>query len=199
MASRNPQQTRERLLQCAFNEMHAHGYQGMRVDDVLRESGLRKGAFYHHFDSKAELAYAVLEEEIKPLVESIWIEPLAGIVDPVNDIAAMLDELGKRVPPSMIRYGCPLNNLAQEMSAQDDAFNERIQAIFNEWTTALSAVFESAKRSGYVSSKIDSEAVALFFIAALEGCIGIFKLNQSAQQWDACRSQIKIYLNSLRP
>jgi AcrR family transcriptional regulator len=199
MVSRNPQQTRQRLLQSAFKEIHAHGFQGMRVDEVLRLSGLRKGAFYHHFSSKTELGYAVLEEQVKPLVESVWLAPLSEIEDPVQDIPRMLDDLGQRIPPSMREYGCPLNNLAQEMSTQDEGFRERIALLLDNWITAFEEVFERGKKGGHIGKEVNSRAVSRFVVAILEGCIGVFKVEQSAQQWVACRSQIAAYLSTLRP
>lgn len=199
MTTRNPQQTRERLLQTAFQEIHAHGFQGMRVDEVLRLSGLRKGAFYHHFASKTELGYAVLEEQIRPLVESLWLEPLVDVTDPVRDLPRLLDDLGDRVPPAMRQHGCPLNNLAQEMASQDEGFRRRIAQVFAGWIDAFAAVLEGGKAGGYVRDDVDSRTVARFVVAVLEGCIGIFKVEHSAEQWAACRSQLSTYLETLRP
>ncbi len=199
MTTRNPRQTRERLLQTAFQEIHAHGFQGMRVDEVLRLSGLQKGAFYHHFGSKTELGYAVLEEQIRPLVESVWLDPLANIEDPVRDLPQLLENLGERIPPAMREHGCPLNNLAQEMAGQDDGFRERIAHLFSHWIDAFEMTFEKAKASGHIRDEVDSRAVARFMIAALEGCIGVFKVDHAPEQWAACCSQIASYLNTLRP
>jgi AcrR family transcriptional regulator len=199
MTARNPLQTRERLLQTAFQEIHAHGFQGMRVDEVLRLSGLQKGAFYHHFSSKTDLGHAVLEERIRPLVESVWLEPLAKIKDPVRDLPRLLDDLGERIPPAMRRHGCPLNNLAQEMASQDEEFRQRIARLFTSWIEAFEAVFEQGKASGHIRGDIDSRAVARFVVAALEGCIGMFKVDLSPEQWAACRSQLSAYLETLRP
>lgn len=199
MVSRNPQQTRERLLHSAYQEIHAHGFQGMRVDEVLRQSNLQKGAFYHHFSSKTELAYAVLEEQIAPLLESIWITPLADMDDPVRELPAMLEELGQRVPNSMLKYGCPLNNLAQEMSPLDQGFRDRVNAIFNKWSEALSLLFEQAKEKEYIRKELESDAIASFLIASVEGCLGVFKVKQSVDYWSMCCTQISHYLESLRP
>ena len=199
MTTRNPQLTRERLLQTAFQEIHAHGYQGMRVDEVLRQSNLQKGAFYHHFNSKTELAYAVLEEQIAPLLESIWISPLADMEDPVRDLPTLLEDLHQHIPPSMLKYGCPLNNLAQEMSTLDKGFRDRVSTIFDRWSEALAVVFEQAKEQGLIREDADSDSIANFLIASLEGCIGVFKVKQSADYWAACRSQITAYLESFRP
>lgn len=199
MATRNPKQTRKRLLETAFQEIHAHGFQGMRVDEVLRLSGLRKGAFYHHFGSKSELGHAVLEEEISQLIETVWLEPLKRIDDPVTELPRLLDDLGERVPPAMREHGCPANNLAQEMASQDEGFRERISQLFERWTDSLAALFERAKDAGYVRADLDSPAVSLFLVSVIEGCIGLYKVNQSAAHWSACRSQIEVYLQSLRP
>ena len=199
MALRNPQQTRERLLKSAFEEIHAHGFQGMRVDEVLRRSGLQKGAFYHHFNSKAELGYAVLEEQIRPMVEYVWLEPLAEIDDPVRDFPLLLNGLGERMPPEMLEHGCPVNNLAQEMASQDEGFRQRITQIFERWINGFEAMFERGKAGGYIREDVDSRAVARFMIAALEGCIGVYKVERSPEQWAACRSEIQTYLETLRP
>lgn len=199
MTSRNPKKTRERLLQSAFAEIHAHGFQGMRVDEVLRHSGLQKGAFYHHFGSKTELGYAVLEEQIKTLVEAVWLAPLAQIRNPVVELPSILDGLNERIPPAMREHGCPLNNLAQEMGSQDEGFRQRIATMFSRWIAAIEELFEQAKADGYVRADIDSQATARFVVAALEGSVSLFKIERSPEQWLACRSQLSIYLQTLGP
>ncbi|HFD87019.1 MAG TPA: TetR/AcrR family transcriptional regulator [Gammaproteobacteria bacterium] len=199
MAARNPQKTRERLLQTAFQQMHVHGFQGMRVDEVLRQSGLQKGAFYHHFGSKTELGYAVLEEQIKPLIEAVWLEPLSAIDNPIRDLPHLLDSLGKRITPAMSEHGCPLNNLAQEMACLDGGFQQRIATLFSEWIAAYQAVLEKGQQRGYLREDIDCHGVARFLVAVLEGCIGLFKVEHSTEQWDACRTQLAAYMTTLEP
>ncbi|HEB96669.1 MAG TPA: TetR/AcrR family transcriptional regulator [Sedimenticola thiotaurini] len=199
MALRNPRKTRERLLKTAFEEIHAHGFQGMRVDEVLRRSGLQKGAFYHHFGSKTELGYAVLEEQIRPLLESVWLKPLAEIDDPVREFPALLDGLDEWMPPAMLEHGCPVNNLAQEMASQDEGFRRRITQVFEHWIDGFEALFERGKAGGHIRTDVDSRAAARFMVAAIEGCIGLFKVEQSRDHWTACRSQITTYLKTLGP
>lgn len=199
MTARNPQKTRDALLLTAAQEIHTKGYQGMRVDEVLKIAGFKKGAFYHHFSSKKDLGYAVLEEQIVPMLQTIWIEPLAAMQDPISDIPAMLQGLDQRIPPLMREHGCPLNNLAQEMSQQDAGFQQRIAEIFGHWAKALASVFDNAKTLGHVRSDIDSLAVARFVVASIEGCIGIYKVEHSRDQWSACVSQITAYLGTLKP
>ena len=53
--------TRERLLVAAERLILEQGYADTSLDDVLRVTGLTKGAFFHHFKSKADLGRAVVE------------------------------------------------------------------------------------------------------------------------------------------
>ncbi|MGI9434880.1 MAG: TetR/AcrR family transcriptional regulator, partial [Geminicoccaceae bacterium] len=53
--------TREKILAAAETLVLAKGYAGTTLDDVLKATGLAKGAFFHHFKSKADLARAVVE------------------------------------------------------------------------------------------------------------------------------------------
>jgi len=171
----------------------------MRIDEVLRRAKLQKGAFYHHFGSKTELGYTVLDELIRSAMESLWLQPLTEIVDPISEIPPMIDKVNERIPDTMRAHGCPLNNLALEMASQDEGFRQRAAAIFGSWIDALTAMLERARDNGYIKENTDCRMVSRFIIATLEGSIGICKIEQSADQWDAFRSQVALYLSTLRP
>ena len=52
-------ETRERLLRAAVNLYSAKGFSGASVEDICRRAHVTKGAFYHHFESKAHLIMAI--------------------------------------------------------------------------------------------------------------------------------------------
>ncbi len=195
---RNGQETREKLLQIAYELMHEHGFQGMRVDQVLKQSNLHKGAFYHHFSSKTELGYAVLEEKIRALMETVWLKPIAAMDNPINEIPSLLESLSTRATPLMLEHGCPLNNLALEMSNLDEGFRERIDTNFKLWIKSLSEKLDEAKQKKYIRCEIDSEVVSRFVIAIIEGCISITKVEKTKLQFSACAPQLGNYLKTLQ-
>jgi AcrR family transcriptional regulator len=125
---RNPDQTRQRILTAAFMEMYRNGFQGMRLDEVIAATRLTKGALYHHFPNKRALGYAVVDELIIPTVEAVWLQPLKNSADPLSGLVNVIEQMpeNEHKPPEMIRYGCPLNNLAQEMSPLDEGFRQRL-------------------------------------------------------------------------
>src|SRR6202041_3327316 len=63
-APRDPERTRGRLLQAAFQEMHRSGFRSADLDAILAAAGVTKGALYYHFDNKKALRYAVVDEVI---------------------------------------------------------------------------------------------------------------------------------------
>jgi TetR/AcrR family transcriptional regulator, repressor for uid operon len=83
---RDPEATREALLRAASEQFAEAGYEGASLSRILERVGLTKGALYHHFTNKEEIAEAIIEESIarKHLVGRTAFEaapdPLSGLV-----------------------------------------------------------------------------------------------------------------------
>jgi AcrR family transcriptional regulator len=197
---RQPDATREKLLKAAFAEIHEHGYQAASLETILAAAGLTKGALYHHFENKAELGHAVLDEVIVGLVLSDWLEPLEE--HPDDPVTAIQEALRRKVVRFAagrgLQLGCPLNNLANEMSALDETFRRRVEAAFSRWRGGFAAAFERGKRAGTVHVKVDPAKTAAFLVAAAEGSISLAK---SARSIDVLRANYELladYLETLR-
>ena len=195
---RNPEATRKRILEAAFMEIYRKGFQGMRLDDVLNTTELTKGALYHHFPNKRALGYAVVDEIILPIMDEMWLEPLKKAQDPMQGLIDVVEQLPEMKPPEIIEYGCPLNNLAQEMSPLDEGFRQRLDYVFRLWHDVTEEALERAKHQGKIRESIDCDETATFIMAALEGCIGIAKNAQSIERLRACNRGLVDYLHSLK-
>ena len=195
---RNPEATRKRILEAAFMEIYRQGFQGMRLDDVLSTTELTKGALYHHFPNKRALGYAVVDEVILPIMDEMWLEPLKKAQDPMQGLIDVVEQLPEMKPPEIIEYGCPLNNLAQEMSPLDEGFRQRLDYVFRLWHDVTEEALERAKHQGKIRESIDCDETATFIMAALEGCIGIAKNAQSIERLRACNRGLVDYLHSLK-
>ncbi len=195
---RNPENTRMKILAAAFKEMHRHGYQGMRVDQVLKNTDLKKGALYHHFSSKQALGYAVLEELIEKKVSELWIEPLDQFDDPLEGIYTLVKNVGNTFSDEFFSLGCPLNNLAQEMSPLDEGFRERIEEFYQLWHSALSKTLKKGQERGIVSPTINVDDSAMFILTVIEGTTGMTKNYQNKEPFYSCSRELKRYLESLR-
>lgn len=198
-SERNPDQTRQRILEAAFMEMYRKGFQGMRLDEVLATTGLTKGALYHHFPNKQALGYAVVDEVILATVDAIWLEPLRQADDPLEGLIEVIEHMPDAKPPEMIEYGCPLNNLAQEMSPLDEGFRQRLDHVFGLWHGVTRDALSRAQQQGRIRADVDCDETATFVMAALEGCMGIAKNAQSLERLKSCNSGLIQFLRSLQP
>jgi AcrR family transcriptional regulator len=197
--SKDPQGTRRAVLFAAYEEIHRQGFQAASLTNILATTGLTKGALYHHFANKQQLGYAVLDEVIRPEVMERWVIPLQQEMDPIQAMIDVLLETGAAMTDKDIWLGCPLNNLAQEMSPMDEGFRLRINSLFEEWRGAIAAAMLLGKQKGKVRQEIDEHAVAAFIVGALEGCMGMAKNARSRTVLMLCGQGLVEYLSSLRP
>lgn len=65
--------TREALVEAARREFAARGYADTSVDEIVRQTGVTKGAFYHHFSGKRDLFLRVYEDAKKELSRGAFV------------------------------------------------------------------------------------------------------------------------------
>ena len=164
---RDPERTRERLLQAASREIYRSGFQSASLDTILAAAGVTKGALYYHFDSKEALGYAVVEEIIAPDVRGKWVRPLQSGKDPIDALIGIVQRISVR--PEDVRGGCQLNNLAQEMSPLDAGFRKRLATIFDAWREAVASVLREGQTHGSVRRDVEPADAAGLLIAMVEG------------------------------
>src|ERR1700723_1998286 len=85
---RDPERTREPLLQAASREIYRSVFQSASLDTILAAARVTKGALYHHFKNKEALGYAVVEEVILPNVRGQWVRPLQSVKNPIDALIA---------------------------------------------------------------------------------------------------------------
>lgn len=197
-ARRQPDLTRQRLLDAAFDEIHRCGYRAASLENILHATGVTKGALYHHFGSKADLGYAVVDERVRAWVEQRW-QPVLAADDPVSMAIEQCHTLGAARSARTLAFGCPLNNLIIEMSGQDEGFRTRLRRILDEWRDGLAQAFANGQARGYVRRDVCAVDAASFLIGASEGIIGLAKANNSRELFDAGVRGLLDYLNALRP
>lgn len=198
--SRQPDVTREALLQAAFVEIYRRGYQAASLDAILAKAGVTKGALYHHFPDKASLGLAVVNEVVKGLLLERWLgllDQLGG--DPLTALQRTLRLRATNPGRHEIELGCPLNNLAQEMSPLDERFRRAINATFDAWREGFTHILERGQAEGTVRRDVDVKTVASFIVASVEGTSGLAKSARSPAMMRSNLELLSTFLDSLRP
>ncbi|MGA8272939.1 MAG: TetR/AcrR family transcriptional regulator [Candidatus Sulfotelmatobacter sp.] len=195
---RNPERTRERLLQAAFREVYRYGFQSAGVDTILAATNVTKGALYYHFENKQALGYAIIEEVIGEITRDRWMLPLQRSKDqnPVDALVGIVQAIPSR--PRDVKGGCPLVNLAQEMSQLDEQFRKRLARIFQAWQEEIAMALRRGQSQGTVRRDLVPEETASFLIAMVEGYEVLAKNAQDAKVWNMGTRNIVGWLGSLR-
>lgn len=190
--------TRQRILTQNFQAIHIHGFQGTRTDKVAAELGITKGAFYHYFPDKLSLGYAIVDELLFPMYVSNWQHLPAYNGNPIDGIIEGIERLKNSATDDNIAFGCPLNNLIQEMSPIDEPFRKRLMRIVDTQIQAIRAALEVAKAQELLAANANTEAIAYFVIAGIEGSYGIGKSKQSLAIFQNSMNQLIQYLHNLK-
>ena len=197
--SRDPDATRDKLLNAAFEEIYRRGFQAASLDTILAKAGVTKGALYHHFPNKASLGYAVVDEVVKGHLLERWgvLEPPTR--DPVTTLQRILRRRAASLTTHEVELGCPLNNLAQEMSPLDQRFRRGVNATFDLWRDAVAKDLARGQAEGTVRRNVDAQKIAAFVVASIEGSFGLAKGAQSAAMLRSNLEVLGSFLESLRP
>ena len=196
--SKAAEETRMRIMTTAFNEFYRRGFQGASLNRIVEEASTTKGALFHHFSGKSDLGHAVVDELLYPEVKAVWIDPLQQSDDPIETIGSILKKLISDCTADRLCQGCPLNNLAQEMSPLDEDFRLRLERIYTEWREAIQGAFERGIASGRIRKNAQAKRIATFMVACFAGTIGTAKNAQDPEIFALSGGALMEYLESQR-
>jgi AcrR family transcriptional regulator len=186
----DPAGMRNRVLDVAASAFQARGFGATSTHDIVREAGVTGGALHHHFPTKKALALAVIGERVSPEVGETWVArvrdaPTAaeGILGAFDDVIAALDARGSV-------SGCPLGNLALELSLADEDLRAALSGEYGKWRDAIAEKLRYDIAEGRARFAADPEAFANVVVAMFSGAMAIAKADQNAAALVACAEQL---------
>ena len=183
-------------MQAAYQEMYRSGYRSADLDAILAAAGVTKGALYHHFDNKEALGYAVVDEVITGSVHQKWVQPLRNAKNPIDVLVRIVQS--ESVKREDVRRGCPLLNLANEMSGIDEGFRRRTAKLFKDWHDAVAGALREGQKRGLVRNDINANETATFLIATYEGYVVLGKNSQDPRMMRSGQRRVTGHIQSLR-
>lgn len=165
---RRREETRKKLLDSAFSVFATHGYERATVDEIVREAGFSKGAFYVHFGSKEDLFWAMLEGRIDVLQET-----MRGALDNAQSAAEnerrvleaifALDKEDRHWPALFVEF------VAQ--AARNQRVREKLNEMYRRWHNFTVELLEEGRLAGRVRKDLDVDFMASVTMALIEGSL----------------------------
>jgi AcrR family transcriptional regulator len=157
--------TRSALLESAARGLSRYGYSNLNLERVAGEAGYTRGALYHQFKDKEELAFAVID-----WVEETWQCEVGELVehepDPVAALRAMARGHAVLCRRDIARVAVALR---LEFSGQDHPIGRHLEQISNGLIERCARLVKAGRRAGTIPPGPPAKAVALALIGALEG------------------------------
>ena len=194
--SKDGRHTKDGIVDAAARIIHVKGYNRTSVDDVLRESAVGKGNFYYYFKSKEDLGYAIIDRVVRSFVERT-LDPCFSDPDAnrLSQIRCFLDRFLQAQRDCNCVGGCPMGNLASELSDVHEGFRARLAEIFTLWRARLTQALSEGRARDEVSPGCVPAAAAQFLVASLEGAILMTKLSKDIGVMEQCMAELKRYLS----
>ncbi|MFG0330865.1 MAG: TetR/AcrR family transcriptional regulator [Phycisphaerales bacterium] len=197
-ADRSPsagQDTRARLIEAAMNLFVQQGYHATGVAQILKAANARSGSLYHYFPTKEDLLLAVLEE-YKVLLYPIIMDPVfERVSDPIERVFGVLDSYRRMLTETGCRMGCPIGNLALELSDSHPAARRLLVDNFDGWKRAVESCLEAARDR--LPEGVDPESLSAFVLTVMEGGMMQAKTYKSIEPFEEAVALLRDYFDRL--
>lgn len=159
--------TRSALLGSAARGLSRYGYGNLNLERVASEAGYTRGALYHQFKDKEDLALAVLH-----WTDETWQREVGELAnqesDPVAKLLAMARGHAILCRRDIARVAMALR---VEFSGQDHPVGRELDRVQAALVKRLVRLITAGRRDGSIPPGPPATAVALAFMGALEGSV----------------------------
>lgn len=190
--------TRYTILQKAFELIYSKGYRATSIDDIIATTQVTKGAFYYHFKNKDEMGAAIINEILKPMLNSSFIEPLLVEQNPLDSIYNMMYHLLIENKFLKREWGCPVSNLTQEMTPWNKDFSKALGELTKKWEYVITEILDKGKKDGFINTKVNTKNVTVFILSGYWGIRNLSRLDNDNSTYVSYLKELKIYLEKLR-
>jgi TetR/AcrR family transcriptional regulator, transcriptional repressor for nem operon len=189
--------TKNRLLEAALRVIRTKGYSATTVDDICEAATLTKGAFFHHFTSKEQLALSAAGY-FASMADSIFSSaPYRSLPDPVDRLLGYVDFRKQILQGGLPAYTCLLGTMVQETYETHPAICQACDACISEHAATVEADIAEAMRDRGMIAEWTAESLAYYTQAVIQGAFVLAKAKNGPEIAAACLDHLHRYLEFL--
>jgi AcrR family transcriptional regulator len=159
--------SRSALLEAAARGLSRYGYGHLRLEEVAREAGYTRGALYHQFRDKADLALAVIEWVNENWMREVG-DPATRAPDPVSELLALARGHAVFCRRDIARV---VMALRVEFSGHEHPVGREIERIYEAGIERVARLIRAGRSDGSIPPGPPARTAALAFMGALEGTV----------------------------
>ena len=159
--------TRSALLESAARGLSRYGYGNLILERVASDAGYTRGALYHQFKDKEDLALAVID-----WVDATWRQEVGRLIeqqpDPVVALIVMARGHAVYCRRDVARVAVALR---LEFAGQDHPVGRHLECVSESLVRRCTSLISAGRKAGKIPAGPPARTVALAFIGALEGTV----------------------------
>lgn len=172
---------KEKIIRKASSLIHSKGYTNTKLSDILKEAEIGKGQFYHYFTSKRDLGESVIDFLINNMSEAMFNNVHGNHSSPKEKLNQMLNNIHSLQKDNNGTRGCPIGNLAIEISEHDPLFREKVSNFFDQWEKIIISILDEMKQTGSLHKDADTKQKGRSIVAMIEGGLLLMKNRQDIE------------------
>jgi TetR/AcrR family transcriptional repressor of nem operon len=198
MATAKGSETRDRILTAAEGLVMERGFAGTSLDDILGSTGLTKGAFFHHFRSKADLGRDLLHrfadtdiaafKRMSERADALAEDPLQAAIMFIKLFEDELRSLPEPFP------GCMLASYVYESAQFEADVRDFIAEVFRRWVRYFEDKFTAVMETRKPKIDVTAKELAETIVSIYEGA---FILSRAYRQPDIIIRQSELFRQHL--
>jgi len=185
---------REKLLDAAFEVIRTKGYSATTVDDLCAVAEVTKGAFFHHFKTKDELAVAAAERWSEVTGALFATAPYHDHAGPLDRVLAYLDFRKALLAGTVPDFTCLVGTMVQEAYDSCPAIRAACDASISGHAKTLEADIAAAMDAAGIDGDWTAESLALHTQAVLQGAFILAKARGGADVAAESIDHLKRYI-----
>ena len=190
-------ESKTKFLQAAIRVIRVKGYTATRVEDVCEAAGLTKGSFFHHFDSKDELALAAADYWIEGTEAQFGSASYHELADPLERLLAYVDLRKAMLTGELSDFTCLAGTMVQEVYDTHPAIREACNRGISGHAKTLERDIGEAMRKYGATGKWTARSLALYIQAVLQGSFILAKAKGGPAVATDCVDHLRNYIKLL--
>ena len=172
---------REKVLDAALAVIRSKGYAATTVDDLCAQAGVTKGAFFHHFKSKEDLAVAAADYWSE-MTSSLFAQaPYHNHADPLERMLGYIDFRKSLLTGGIPEFTCLVGTMVQETYDSNPAIRDACaRSITGHAATLEGDIREAIEKYG-IDPSWTAKSLALHTQAVLQGAFILAKAKGGAK------------------
>jgi TetR/AcrR family transcriptional regulator, transcriptional repressor for nem operon len=179
-ASQSRHESKTKILNAALTVIRTKGYSATRIEDVCDEARLTKGSFFHHFDSKEELAIAAANYWSEITSAFFAAAPYHVPADPLQRLLAYVEFRKALLQGRLPEFTCLCGTMTQEIYETHPEIREACERSISGHAETLIPDIVAAMEKYKIESDWTAESLALFMQTTIQGAFILAKAKGGA-------------------